>query len=359
MTAVSFTVYGVAQPAGSKRAFVSPKTGRAHVTDAAKGSRAWKQEVRSAAIHSLDGEPAPQPCPLLDGPLSLAVTIYLPRPQGHYGSRGLRPSAPTYPTVRPDVTKLLRGIEDALTGIIWRDDAQIVYQKASKHYGEPARVEVTVVPGAGIVSDRESAATDRAGAVSGDTRRGDDGGAGGRLPAPAVPTAAFSSGYEILDACCGGRMWWWDKAHLLAVYVDKRTRPQGTIVQKPLWKIEPDVLADFRALPFSDGSFQLVLFDPPHQVRSCAGTGINAEQYGAWDDRGERDETLRLGLAECWRVLAPGGTLIFKWAGRVADVQAAFPAEPVVGTRPRGRRDGPAWVVFYKPLEEVAARVAV
>lgn len=163
---------------------------------------------------------------------------------------------------------------------------------------------------------------------------------------------------EILDACCGGRMWWWDKNHPLAVYVDRRTRPAGTIVQKPLWKVEPDVLADFRDLPFPDRHFRLVLFDPPHQVRSRAGTGINGEQYGAWD-LGERDEALRLGFAECWRVLAPGGTLVFKWAGRVTEVQASFPVEPVVGTRPRGRKEGPSWVVFYKPLvlaalEEVA-----
>jgi len=156
---------------------------------------------------------------------------------------------------------------------------------------------------------------------------------------------------EILDACCGGRMWWWDKNHPLAVYVDTRTRPAGTITQKPLWKVEPDVLADFRQLPFDDESFQLVLFDPPHQVSSRAGTGINAEQYGSWEP-GERDEALRLGFSECWRVLAPGGTLVFKWAGRVTEVQAAFPVEPVVGTRPRGRKEGPAWVVFYKPLAE-------
>ena len=150
-------------------------------------------------------------------------------------------------------------------------------------------------------------------------------------------------------------MWWWDKAHPLAVYIDKRTRPAGTIRQKPLWKIEPDVLADFRALPFEDETFPLVVFDPPHQVSSRAGTGINAEQYGSWEP-GERDEALRLGLAECWRVLAPGGTLVFKWGGKVADVEATFPVVPVVGTRPRGRKTGPSWVIFYKPLDAAALK---
>jgi len=174
---------------------------------------------------------------------------------------------------------------------------------------------------------------------------------------PPRPGQQLVTDAEILDACCGGRMWWWDKEHPLACYVDKRTRPAGTISQKPLWKVEPDVQADFRSLPFPDDHFQLVLFDPPHQVRSRAGTGINAEQYGSWQP-GEREDALALGFAECWRVLAPGGTLVFKWAGRVTEVEETFPVTPVVGTRPRGRKEGPAWVVFYKPLaeaQEVAA----
>jgi Holliday junction resolvase RusA-like endonuclease len=82
---------------------------------------------------------------LLDGPLALAVTFHVPRPKGHYGKRGLRPTAQVYPTTRPDVTKLLRAVEDACTGVVWRDDAQVVRQVAAKVYGEPARAEVEVV----------------------------------------------------------------------------------------------------------------------------------------------------------------------------------------------------------------------
>lgn len=81
---------------------------------------------------------------LLDGPLVLVVQFYVPRPKSHYGARGLRPSAPDYPAVRPDVTKLLRAVEDACTGVVWRDDAQVVEQHAGKSYGEPARAYVTV-----------------------------------------------------------------------------------------------------------------------------------------------------------------------------------------------------------------------
>jgi hypothetical protein len=41
----------------------------------------------------------------------------------------------------------------------------------------------------------------------------------------ATAGAVASGKGEILDACCGGRMWWWDKAHPLAVYMDRRVAP--------------------------------------------------------------------------------------------------------------------------------------
>jgi len=81
---------------------------------------------------------------LLGGALEVSVIFTVPRPKGHFGARGLKPSAPAYPTVRPDVTKLLRAVEDACTGIVWRDDAQIVAQHAIKRYGEPACAEIRV-----------------------------------------------------------------------------------------------------------------------------------------------------------------------------------------------------------------------
>lgn len=135
---VEFVVHGVAQPAGSKRAFVNRKTGRAIVTDDAKRSRPWKTTVAEIAAAAMGGRP------LLNGPLELSIDVYVPRPKGHYGARGVLPSAPLFPAVRPDVTKLVRAIEDALTGIVWRDDAQIVDQHARKLYGEPAAAIVTV-----------------------------------------------------------------------------------------------------------------------------------------------------------------------------------------------------------------------
>lgn len=134
---VSFTVHGLAAPAGSKTLGYS-SGGKAFVRDASKRSAPWKKHVAREAALAMEGRP------LLDGALRLGVVFTVPRPKGHYGARGLRPSAPQYPTVRPDVTKLLRAVEDALTGIVWRDDSQVVWQVAWKEYGEPAHCIVTV-----------------------------------------------------------------------------------------------------------------------------------------------------------------------------------------------------------------------
>jgi len=130
---IQFVVYGQPQPAGSKRAFQHRHTGRIIVTEDAKRSRPWKDHVAQAAGEHMNGQT------LLDGPLLLELQFIVPRPKGHYGARGLRPSAPAFPTTRPDVLKLARAVEDALAGVCYRDDAQIVTELLAKNYGEPAR----------------------------------------------------------------------------------------------------------------------------------------------------------------------------------------------------------------------------
>lgn len=137
---VHFTAHGQAKPAGSKRAFKNPKTGALIVTDDSKGSKPWKQQVAGACLDRL-----PDGWELLRGiPLGLELTFYRARPKGHHGRRGVLPSAPAWPMTRPDVLKLARGVEDALTGVLWHDDAAIVVETLQKRWGEPERVEITV-----------------------------------------------------------------------------------------------------------------------------------------------------------------------------------------------------------------------
>ena len=144
MTRVEFTVLGRSQPGGSKRPVRAggKPGGRILLIEDARRSKPWRALVAAAAREAMAGH-----APLI-GPLLLEVDFYLARPAGHYGSGRnadrVRPAAPRYPAVRPDTTKLLRSLEDALTGSVWRDDAQVVTQVARKRYGHPERAEVTV-----------------------------------------------------------------------------------------------------------------------------------------------------------------------------------------------------------------------
>lgn len=143
MIRVAFTVVGIPRTAGSKRAFPFHKGGGrlgVRVTDNDTRGKDWRVAVVAACREAYRGLP-------LEGPLSLRVTFRLPRPKGHSGARGLLPSAPAYPTTVPDATKLLRCLEDGLTGVLWHDDAQIVEQVVVKVYGQPgADVVVEAAP---------------------------------------------------------------------------------------------------------------------------------------------------------------------------------------------------------------------
>lgn len=138
---LEFVVHGTPQPAGSKRAFKHPSTERIIVTDDNRKSAPWKHLVAQAAGESfVEAEP-------WAGPIRLTLTFYMPRPKGHFGTGRnadlIKESAPPFPTKKPDTLKLARGVEDALSGIVYKDDAQIVDEHLFKRWGT-ARVEVLV-----------------------------------------------------------------------------------------------------------------------------------------------------------------------------------------------------------------------
>lgn len=140
---VEFAVLGTPQPAGSKRAFVNPKTNRAIVTDDNRKAKPWQAEIKAAAREAL-----PENFELLRGPVWVTFYFHRERPKSHYGtgrnSWRVKDSAPPFPTTRPDALKLARAVEDALTGIVWADDSQIVVEHLVKVWGSPARVEIKI-----------------------------------------------------------------------------------------------------------------------------------------------------------------------------------------------------------------------
>ncbi len=156
----------------------------------------------------------------------------------------------------------------------------------------------------------------------------------------------------ILDPCCGGRSFWFDQADQRALFGDIRSE-QHTLCDGRAFNITPDLNMDFRAMPFPDSVFRVVVFDPPHLRRAGRDSWLRAK-YGLLGDDWRQD--LRQGFAECFRVLAPYGVLIFKWAEvqiPVSQVLALTPHKPVIGHK-YGRRNGTHWIAFMAPGGMVA-----
>lgn len=111
----------------------------------------------------------------------------------------------------------------------------------------------------------------------------------------------------ILDACCGSRMFWFNRKHPGVVFMDCREL-EDTLCDGRKLVIRPDVVGDFREMPFADGLFRLVVFDPPHLLRAGENSWL-AKKYGRLSKESWRDD-LRCGFAECFRVLRPHGVLV-------------------------------------------------
>ena len=164
---------------------------------------------------------------------------------------------------------------------------------------------------------------------------------------------------RVLDPCSGSRMMWFDRAQRDAVFGDGRSetltltdrshgRPDGT---RSLI-VCPDILMDFRNLPFQDETFRLVAFDPPHLLR-CGSRSWLAAKYGRLSQDWRED--LRAGFSECFRVLHADGTLVFKWNEtqvKLSQVLALTPHRPLFGNT-SGRKSGTHWLVFMKPNPSV------
>jgi Holliday junction resolvase RusA-like endonuclease len=145
---VRFVVFGHPQGKGSKRVLPIRTVGAREagfmnyaIVDANRAARPWAARVASAAHDAHDG-------PLIRGGVQVGLAFYFARPKTHWGTgrnaRALRRSAPAHMITMPDVDKLARCALDALVGIVIADDAQVASLTASKHFGEPERLEVRI-----------------------------------------------------------------------------------------------------------------------------------------------------------------------------------------------------------------------
>jgi len=136
---IQITVYGWPAPQGSKK-FVGIHGGKGIMIESSKAVKPWRDAVMNAALDrrlAMDSGP-------LDGPLSVEMVFTLRKPASAPKKRR------SYPDKKPDLSKLVRSTEDALTNAhIWEDDARVVSCLSRKVFpGEDP--DALQVPGAVI-----------------------------------------------------------------------------------------------------------------------------------------------------------------------------------------------------------------
>lgn len=156
----------------------------------------------------------------------------------------------------------------------------------------------------------------------------------------------------ILDPASGGKKFYFDKSNSIVLFGDIRDESYVQCDSRIL-NVHPDQKMDFRKLPFEDNSFSLVVFDPPH-LYNLGSNSYMAQSYGVLN-KDTWKEDLEKGFQECWRVLKPQGTLVFKWADKdipLNEILELFkPIAPIFGdkkvTNPKTKVSR-FWLVFFK-----------
>ena len=154
----------------------------------------------------------------------------------------------------------------------------------------------------------------------------------------------------ILDACCGGKMFYFNKEDDRVLFQDIRDF-NTTLCDGRAFSVHPDVVADFTDMPYPDESFTMVVFDPPHLKYSGDKKQLKGWQmikYGHLN--GDWKDNIRKGFAECFRVLKHGGFLIFKSNEtdiKVSDILKLTPVKPIFG-HISGKRANTHWICFMK-----------
>lgn len=148
-------------------------------------------------------------------------------------------------------------------------------------------------------------------------------------------------------------MMWFDKTDDRCLFADCRSAEMQinhlpSQAGRSAKKVRPDQIHDFRNMPYEDESFYHIVFDPPH-VRGISMKSVTGFSYGSLD-KDTWQEDLTAGFSECFRVLKPFGTLIFKWNEvdiPLSEILALTDNKPLYGHR-SGKASKTHWVAFLK-----------
>jgi len=153
---------------------------------------------------------------------------------------------------------------------------------------------------------------------------------------------------KVLDVACSVKGMWFDKKDDRVLFMDKRKETHTNVYPslKSTLIINPDIVGDFTNMKFDDNSFWHIVFDPPHIKRNKLGE--ITKRYGKLDD--DWRNMISKGFKECFRVLKPNGTLIFKWCEvqfPIKEILELTNEKPLYGHK-SGKRMNTHWVAFIK-----------
>jgi len=138
-------------------------------------------------------------------------------------------------------------------------------------------------------------------------------------------------------------MFYYDKNNKNTVYMDNREYEDILCDGRKL-EVNPDIIGDFRKIPFEDSTFKLVIFDPPHLIKVGEKSWL-AKKYGRLNENWKED--IKTGFSECFRVLENHGILIFKWNEeqiKLNEILNLTKYKPLFGNK----RNKTHWIVFIK-----------
>lgn len=153
----------------------------------------------------------------------------------------------------------------------------------------------------------------------------------------------------IIDVCCGGKMFHCDKDNPDVLFMDIRKEPAQKLSNGATFSVQPDIIGDFRNIPFPNDTFYMVIFDPPHL--RCGEKSFLFKKYGTLNT--DWRHTIKRGFEECFRVLKPFGTLVFKWSDSfqpLSKVLELCPAEPIItyASKSQSKKKKTHFLIFMK-----------
>ncbi|RIZ44678.1 crossover junction endodeoxyribonuclease RuvA [Pseudomonas aeruginosa] len=135
---IKFSVDGAPRGKGRPRA---ARTGAGVRMYTPKQTEDYERSIAMAAQKALAGRP------LIAGPVLIELRMFHPIPRSWSKKRqAMALVGEVMPTVKCDADNCLKAVCDALNGVAWKDDTQVVNVMLAKRYAEVPRVEVKIVP---------------------------------------------------------------------------------------------------------------------------------------------------------------------------------------------------------------------